>query len=91
VPSTVREQPSSIVKVASNATVPANTCGFRCARSLGVHDRLAGEFLGDVARIGERLLTEADGPLDEVVVVLDADLAQAGAEDTSSPIAMNPL
>src|SRR6476661_7982052 len=48
--------------------------------SFGVHNRLTGEFLGDLAGIRERLLREADRPLDEVVLKSDADLAQVRAE-----------
>ena len=69
--------------------------GGRKLGSFGIHNRLTGQLLGHVTRIGERLLGEADRPFDEVVVELDADLAQVrdGASlptPGSSPTAMNP-
>ena len=45
-----------------------------------VHNRLAGQFLGHITGIGEWLLGEADRPLDEVVLELDADLAEVVAD-----------
>jgi hypothetical protein len=41
---------------------------------------LAGQFLGHITGIGVRLLGEADRPLYEVVLELDADLAEVVAD-----------
>src|SRR6201999_1760768 len=48
--------------------------------SFRIHNRLAGQFLGHITGIRERLLGKADRPLDEIVLELDADLAQVVAD-----------
>src|ERR1700739_2066524 len=49
-------------------------------RSFRVRNRLAGQFLGDVAGRREWLLRVADRPFDEIVLELDTDLAQVVAQ-----------